>query len=136
MSIIDSTTNLKATPPNKVFWPVQSYKPRYWLFWAYVQGKYKGLSQCKSVSLVWIFLLTSSLLWFLQRGRKEWRNSNRMRTGWWCSCGCVSCHFIWVEKSVVKLQPFEAAIQGWYEKKNIRKVWNENIFPFKSRNFS
>ena len=52
---------------------------------------------------VWIFLSTSGFLWFLQRGEKEWQDSNRIGLGCWCFF-------------VVKLGPAEAAIQWWYEK--------------------
>ena len=38
-----------------------------------------------SVLHAWIFSLTSGFLWFSQRGGEEWRNSNRMGEGCWCS---------------------------------------------------
>ena len=61
------------------------------------------LSVNVTVSYAWIFLSTTGFLWFLQRRGKDWQNSNRMGLGCWCS-------------GAVKIQPSEAAIQGWYEK--------------------
>ena len=57
-----------------------------------------------SVWHAWIFLSTSAFVWFLQRGGKEWRNSNRIGEGCWYSCGYF-LPLILVEKSVVQLRP-------------------------------
>ena len=57
-----------------------------------------------SVWHAWIFLSTSDFIWFLQRGGKEWRNSNRIGEGCWYSCGYF-LPLILVEKSVVQLRP-------------------------------
>ena len=79
------------------------------------------LSVIVTVSHAWIFLSTSDFLWFLQKRGEEWRTSNRMGQGCWCSCA-------------IKLRHSEVAIQGWYEKK---LTWGMKlkVFAIELRNF-
>ena len=69
-----------------------------------------------SDSHAWVFLSTSGFLCFLQRIADEWRNSNGMRESVGNVLVVIFSLLILVEKSVVKLQPLEPAIQGGYEK--------------------
>ena len=70
-----------------------------------------------SVSHAWIFLSTSVFYGFYRGERRsdrtviEWERDVNGR----CSCDYF-LPLILVEKSVVKLQPLEAAVQGRYEK--------------------
>ena len=101
-----STTNLKGTPPIKVFW---------YQFKVNKLQKNPKPSVTVNVSHASIFLSTSGFLLFLQRGGEEWRNSNRMGEGCWCSCGYF-LPLILVEKSLVKLRPSNTTIQVRHEK--------------------
>ena len=69
------------------------------------------LSVSVTVSHIWIFLSTLCFLWFLQRWGEEWRNSNRMGQGCWCS---------WA----VKLRQIESSNPGviWYMRNETKSI--------------
>ena len=105
-------------PLNKVFWPVNKQNTN---CFEHLYEENTDPSVNVSVSHAWIFLLR--FVWLWQSEREEWRNSNRMLQGCWCSWGYVPTHSFWHKRVLLK-SDLRKQQSRRDMKNNIYEEWN------------